>query len=186
MEEFMGTVKLFAFNWEVKNWAFCDGRLMSIAQNTALFSLLGTTYGGDGHTTFALPDLRGRVAISIGQGPGLSDYVGGQVSGTENNSLFVSNLPPHNHTGHVVVSSTQSSASTAARGAAIATPGTSSGRDFTPTLGYTAAGVNPDTPLADTTVVTNLTGSGLPVNNLQPYLAMSYQICLYGIFPSRS
>src|SRR5690606_5341046 len=90
-------IMMVGFNFAPKGWAFCDGRLLSIAQNTALFSLLGTTYGGDGQTTFALPDLRGRTAIGMGQGPGLSQRAQGEMSGTENVTLIQTQIPAHTH-----------------------------------------------------------------------------------------
>ena len=87
-EPFLGEIRLFPYNFAPRGWAFCNGQILSIAQNTALFSLLGVTYGGNGQTTFALPDLRGRVPVSAGQGPGLSNYILGQTGGTENVTLL--------------------------------------------------------------------------------------------------
>jgi len=97
-QPFLAAIFLFAATFAPRGYAFCNGQLLSIAQNTALFSLIGTTYGGNGTTTFALPDFRGRVPIHAGQGPGLSNYTQGEMSGTENTSLLVSNLPQHNQT----------------------------------------------------------------------------------------
>src|SRR6478672_10112699 len=97
-EPFLAEIIMFAGNFAPRGWAFCQGQILSIAQNTALFSLLGTTYGGNGQTTFALPDLRGRVPVGTGQGPGLSNYDLGQVSGSESVTLTVSQMPAHNHT----------------------------------------------------------------------------------------
>src|SRR5688572_5350285 len=97
-EPFIGEIIMFAGNFAPRGWAFCSGQLLSIAQNTALFSILGTTYGGNGQTTFALPDLRGRCPVHQGQGPGLSNYSLGQVGGTESVTLIASQLPPHSHT----------------------------------------------------------------------------------------
>src|SRR6185436_412469 len=96
-EPFIGMIVMFAATFAPRNWAFCDGQLLSIAQNTALFSILGTTYGGNGQTTFALPDLRSRVPVSTGQGPGLSNYSLGQVGGTETVTLNINQLPAHVH-----------------------------------------------------------------------------------------
>src|SRR3954454_5741331 len=96
-DPFIGELRLFGFNFAPRNWATCDGQLMSISQNTALFSLLGTQYGGNGQTTFALPDLRGRVPKHAGQGPGLSTYTIGQVGGTETQTLSASQMPAHTH-----------------------------------------------------------------------------------------
>src|SRR5438105_10342167 len=97
-EPFLGQIMLFGGNFAPRGWAFCNGQIMSIAQNTALFSLLGTTYGGDGITTFALPDLRGRAPVGQGQGPGLSNITLGEASGTESITLTIANMPGHNHT----------------------------------------------------------------------------------------
>src|SRR6266568_7692053 len=97
-QPFLGQVQPYGFGFAPRNWALCNGQILSIAQNTALFALLGTMYGGNGQTTFALPDLRGRVPIHMGQGPGLSSYVEGQVGGTENVTLLADQLPPHGHT----------------------------------------------------------------------------------------
>src|ERR1700733_15353479 len=94
---FLGQLLLVPYNFAPRGWAFCSGQILPIAQNTALFSLLGTTYGGNGQTTFALPDLRGRTALSSGQGPGLGSYDLGEVSGTESVTILQSNMPPHNH-----------------------------------------------------------------------------------------
>ena len=197
-EQFIGEIRMFAGNFAPKYWAFCNGQILSIAQNTALFSILGTTYGGNGTTTFALPDLRGRAAVSPGQGPGLSNYALGQVGGTENVTLTVNELPAHNHA--VALSGT---------GNVSVALGASSANGNTPTPGPTtvpakvASGLNslnafsttaPDTtllPATTTTTVavngpTGLTGSNSPVPVLQPYLAVNYIIALQGIFPSRN
>src|SRR5215831_16990317 len=96
-EPFVAQIQIFAFNFAPRGWAFCAGQILSISQNTALFSLLGTTYGGNGQTTFGLPDLRGRVPLSPGQGPGLSNYSLGQVGGAENVTLTTTQMPQHTH-----------------------------------------------------------------------------------------
>src|ERR1051325_7890057 len=101
---FLGEIRLFAGNFAPRGYAFCNGQLLAISQNTALFSLLGTTYGGNGETTFALPDLRGRGPNRFGQGPGLANSVQGQIGGTENVTLLTGNLPAHNHTVNAVAS----------------------------------------------------------------------------------
>ncbi|MEY2927140.1 MAG: hypothetical protein RL367_1617, partial [Pseudomonadota bacterium] len=97
-DPFIGTIIQVGFNFAPRNWIQCNGQLLSIAQNTALFSLLGTTYGGNGTTTFAIPNLQGRTPIHVGQGPGLSQYVLGQLSGTETTTVLSTNLPTHTHT----------------------------------------------------------------------------------------
>lgn len=96
-EPFVGEIRMFGFNFEPQGWAFCDGRLLPISQNAALFSLLGTTYGGDGVSTFALPDLRSRVPVSLGQGEGLSSYAEGQAGGTETVTITPAQMPAHTH-----------------------------------------------------------------------------------------
>jgi microcystin-dependent protein len=98
MEGYIAEIRLFAGNFAPRNWAFCQGQIMSISQNTALFSLLGTTYGGNGQTTFALPDFRGRVAVGTGQGPGLPNMTLGEMSGEPTHTLIVTEIPMHNHT----------------------------------------------------------------------------------------
>ncbi|HSH65541.1 MAG TPA: tail fiber protein [Bacteroidia bacterium] len=195
MDEFIGIIKLFAGNFAPKGWAFCSGQLLSISQNQALFAILGTTYGGDGRTTFALPDLRSRVALGGGQGggPGLPAYVLGQRGGEPTHTLIVSEMPSHTHTGAVSgnaglsVSSGDATQSAATAGATIATPGSGS-RTFTPTLGFNTA--TPDTVLnaasvnTSTLAVNNLNNGGSNAhNNMQPYLGLSYIICINGLFP---
>src|SRR5687767_4659649 len=113
-EPFIAQITLFAGNFAPRGWAFCQGQILSIAQNTALFSLLGTTYGGDGQTTFALPDLRGRVPVGTGQGPGLSPYQAGQKSGVENTTLLSTQMPAHVHTANTTVTPASTLAATTA------------------------------------------------------------------------
>ena len=184
MEEFIGVVKLFAGNFAPRGWALCNGQLLSIAQNSALFAILGTTYGGNGQTTFALPNLQGAVAIGSGNGQG-TNYVLGQTAGTPTVSILTSNLPAHIHTGagKISVTATNATDSTPVAGASIGIPGSSVSRAFTPTLGYATA-----TPGVDliSNVTTGATGSNLPISIMQPYLALTYIICLEGIFPSRN
>lgn len=184
MEEYLGIVKLFAGNFAPRGWAFCNGQILSIAQNTALFSILGTTYGGNGQTTFALPNLQGAVAIGQGTGGGGS-YVLGETSGTPSISILTSNLPAHVHAGpgKISVSAANSTDILPTTGASIAVPGSIVSRVFTPTLGFATA-----TPSVDlvSNVTTGITGNNIPISIMQPYLAMSYIICLEGIFPSRN
>lgn len=171
-DPFIGEIKLVPYNFAPRGWAFCDGTLLSIAQNTALFSLLGTMYGGNGQTTFALPDLRGRAALGVGQGPGLSPYSQGQEAGLEAVTLIPSEMPIHTHPFNVSSS-----------------PGTVA----TPTDGFpaTAAG-NIGNAYADTanaTMPANAVGGAggsLPHVNQQPYLTLNYIIALQGVFPSRN
>lgn len=168
MEPFLGQIIMFAGNFAPRGWAFCDGTLLSIAQNSALFSLLGTTYGGDGRTTFALPDLRGRVPVHPGQGPGLSNYTLGQQGGNETTTLTANNLPAHTHPLQAVSSgqSDDSPAGNVLAQADIYGPG--------PTNVTLAAGsVGP-------------AGESQPVANLQPYTCITAIIALEGVYPSRN
>ncbi|MDP2313790.1 MAG: tail fiber protein [Pseudomonadota bacterium] len=175
MEPFIGQLMLVGFNFAPKGWAFCNGQLMSIAQNTALFSLLGTTYGGDGITTFALPDLRGRAPIHFGQGPGLSNYVQGEVTGTESVSLLTTNLPAHTH---AIVANNGTGNTNSPEGAFLAGYGSSA----PPEGPYTNA--SPNTTLSPGSVAP--TGGSQPVGILNPLLVLNWVIALEGIFPSRS
>lgn len=174
MEPFIGQLLCVGFNFAPRGWAFCNGQLLSIAQNSALFSLLGTTYGGDGVVTFGLPDLRGRAPIHFGQGPGLSNYVQGEMTGSESVTLLTSNLPSHSHslTGNTTTGNTNSPA-----GATLAGYGTS----LPPEGPYTSAG--PDTTLAATSI--GPTGGNIPVSILNPINTMNWIIATEGVYPSR-
>lgn len=185
-----------AFTFAPRGWAFCNGQLMSIAQNTALFSLLGTTYGGDGQTTFALPDLRSRRPNHQGQGSGLSNYVIGQAGGTESVTLTVSNLPAHNHTATF---NNMSGFNATTANAATAAPAAGSvlakgidvdvSPDAVPMI-YAPAGSTPIVALAQFdaagSVTTGTAGSSSPASNIPPYNTLNYCIALEGIFPSRN
>ena len=166
MDPFIGEIIMFAGNFAPRGWALCEGQLLPISSHTALFSILGTTYGGDGRTTFGLPDLRGRTPIGNGNGPGLSPRQLGQVSGSESTVLQTANLPAHNHTGALNVSSADATQSAATAGSSIATPGSLSGRTFTATQGFN--GATPDVTLNAGSVQTGNTGNGAPANNMQP------------------
>lgn len=199
MDEFMGIIKLFAGNFAPQGWAFCNGQLLSISQNTALFAILGTTYGGDGRSTFALPDLRNRVGVGGGQGasPGLQAINLGQAAGEAAHTLITAEIPNHTHaatfTGNATlgVSSGNATLTNPTAGATISTPGTLSGRTFTATYGFNTS--TPDTALNNASINTSTlnvanagTGGSQPHNNMQPYLGLSYIICIQGIFPPRS
>lgn len=183
MEEFIGAIKLVGFNFAPRGWALCNGQLMPIAQNTALFSLLGTIYGGDGQTTFALPDLRGRVAVGMGSGPGLSPIVQGQSGGVDTTSITVNNLPAHTHAANLKVSSAVATDHQATTNASIGAPGFPDGRNFKVTLGFNNS--SPNVELNGDSVNVGATGGSQPFNNMQPYVGLNYIICLQGIFPSR-
>lgn len=179
-EAFLGEIKMFAGNFPTRGWAFCDGQILSIAQNTALFSLLGTTYGGNGQTTFALPDLRGRVPVHAGAtaGPGLTKVNLGQSAGTETVILISNNLPPHTH--NVEIKGVELDGNThLPTGAYPANTKLLDKEYYKPASG--------ETPALKTmqTVQTSTAGSAQPINNMQPYLGVNYIICLEGIFPSR-
>ncbi|MGQ1785641.1 MULTISPECIES: phage tail protein [unclassified Saccharicrinis] len=174
-EPFIGEVRMFAGNYEPRGWAFCDGQLLSIANNSALFSILGTTYGGDGRTTFALPDLRSRVPMHPGQGPGLSRRVLGEKSGTENNTLNITQLPSHSHSvsivNHVYDDEANSDDPTGTYPAV-------SGENMYST-NQNANGGAPNVSIGNT-------GANQAVNNVQPYITVNYIIALTGIYPSRN
>ncbi|RZS98942.1 phage tail protein [Aquimarina brevivitae] len=184
MEGYIGEVRMFGGNFAPRAWAFCEGQLLPISNNTALFSIIGTVYGGDGRTTFALPDLRGCVPIGPGRGPGLSDRIIGQRGGSEENTLNVTQIPSHNHAAVTNVSSAEASQSAATQGSSIGTPGALDGRSFSPTLGFNTS--TPDVSLNAQSITVGNTGGNLPVENMQPWLSCYYIICLQGIFPSRN
>jgi len=180
MEPFIAEIIMFGGNFAPRGWAFCDGQLLAISSNQALFSLIGTTYGGDGRTTFALPDLRGRVPMHAGHGPGLSDRRLGAKGGTETNILNTTQLPNHTHSLAGVTVRVPVSAEDANQDEA-------EGK-------YLANGTfyhnNPDATYGAGPLP--LTGNMAPVggnqavNNMQPFQAVNYIIALQGIFPSRS
>jgi microcystin-dependent protein len=166
---FIGEIRMFGGNFAPAGWAFCQGQLLAIQQYSALFALLGTTYGGNGTTTFALPNLQGRVPIHQGQGPGLSNYVIGQMSGTESVALLTTQLPQHSHLA-----------------AGNSNPGTSAD----PTNNYWAASADLR-PFSDQTPNGTMqnsgsAGSSQPHENMPPFLAVNFIIALLGIFPSRN
>jgi microcystin-dependent protein len=170
MDPILGTITIFAGTYAPKGWEFCNGQLLSIQQNSALFSLLGVTYGGNGTTNFALPDLRGRAPIHSGYstGPGLSPHQPGEMSGFEAVSLMPNNLPPHNHT-MMVASGTPASSRPSGDPIGAGT--------------FYVDNATPSVPLHPATI--GVTGTAAPVNIMQPYLAMNYIIATEGIYPSR-
>ncbi|MDB3906153.1 tail fiber protein [Crocinitomicaceae bacterium] len=180
VDPYLAEIMPFAGNFAVRGWAKCDGQLLSISANSALFSLLGTIYGGDGRTTFALPDMRGRVSMHPGNGPGLSSYRLGQKGGVEHVTLTSAQMPSHSHT--IAVSNADSTQAVATSGSSIATPGEPAGRGITQTFGY--ANSAPNTALNSGTAVN--TGGGQQHENRQPFLCVNYIICMQGIFPSRN
>lgn len=165
MDPIIGQILLISWNWAPRGWLLCNGQVLPIQQYSALFSLLGVTYGGNGTTTFALPDLRGRVPVHQGTGPGLTDRVIGERAGTESVTLMTPNLPTHSHP--IAFSS--------------AGTGRTSGT-FLATEGFTNTG--PNNLVMDPSTVLP-TGGSLPHDNMQPYLVMNYIIATEGIYPSR-
>ena len=178
---FLGQISMFGGNFAPRNWAFCNGQLLSIAQNTALFSLLGTTYGGDGITTFALPDLRSRLPLDWGQGPGLSNYQLGQAAGSQSVTLNVTQMPAHIH---MLIATTATANATAVGNTVI--PGAAAG-DSAP-LFYAAQqqGLPPPAPVPLDPGACGLAGGNQAHNNLMPSLCITFIIALQGIFPSRN
>ena len=177
----LAMIYLFASNFAPSGYAFCNGQTLSIASNTALFSLIGTTYGGNGQNTFALPDLRSRVPVHVGQGLGLSSYALGQTGGTETTTLTLSQLPAHSHTVNV----NKEAGTTATPGTTTylaAGPKTGSGPNATALKTYTT---NANDATLNANTIGN-TGGNQPFNILQPYLAVSFVIALQGVFPSRN
>ena len=173
MDPFVAEIRIFPFNFAPKGWAWCDGQLLPLSQNTALFSLLGTTYGGDGKSTFALPNLQGRAPMHPGQGPGLSLHDLGEMGGTESVTLQAAEIPSHSHSLRASVE--DGTQGTLASGVALATSvgGSLYQADTVSTLG--AMNVNSLAPA----------GSNLPHNNMQPYLTFYFNIALQGVFPPR-
>ena len=172
MEPFIGQIQAFGFNFPPRTWAFCDGQLLAISNNTALFSLLGTTFGGDGRTTMALPDLRSRSIVHVGHGPGLSQISWGQRGGVETIALTTSNMPSHNHTTTMNVGGT---AEESGAGHFIGTSGTIFAEDAVSGSTLNAGAI---------TSANN--GGSQPYNNRNPFLGIYVCIALQGIYPSRS
>jgi len=184
MTPYLAQIMMFGGNFPIRGWAFCDGQLQAISSNAALFSLLGTTFGGDGRTTFGLPDLRGRVAIHPGNGPGLSSYRWGERGGIEDVHLNITQIPSHTHSSTLKASATDATIGTPTTNSSLATPGAMAGRAFTGTLGYDSAA--PGVNLNSGSIVGGNTGGNLPHTNIQPYLGIYHLIALQGVFPSRS
>lgn len=175
MDPFVAEIRIFAGNFAPKGWAFCDGQILPLSQNTALFSLLGTTYGGDGKSNFALPDLQGRAPMFYGQGPGLSLHDIGETGGSETVTLLQTEIPSHSH---------QAKATTTAGTATNPTDGiwAVAGSRRAPTSLYST------TAAAGTTMSAQAlapTGGSQPHNNMPPYLTMNFIIAMQGVFPPR-
>ncbi len=170
-DPFVAEIRIFPFNFAPKGWARCDGQLLPLSQNTALFSLLGTTYGGDGKSTFALPDLEGRAPMHPGQGPGLSLHDLGETGGSETVTLLESEIPAH---AHILRASLDD--------ADVRIP--APGRTLAKGSANMYATGNPNTPMAPEALAP--AGGDQPHNNLQPYLTFYFNIALQGVFPPRT
>ena len=175
MDPLLGQVMLFAGTYAPIGWMFCQGQLLPISEYEALFTILGTTYGGDGQTTFALPNLSGRVAVSAGTGPGLPNWALGQTGGAETATMTQSNMPAHNH---ALLASSQNGEAMNPQGANLAGFGTS----LPPTGAYSSSTAN--TTLSARAL--GSAGSNQPFSIIQPSLALNYIIAVEGIYPSRS
>ncbi len=171
-DPFIAEIRIFPLNFAVRGWALCNGQILPISQNTALFSLLGTTYGGDGRTTFALPDLQGRAPMHAGSGPGLTPRNLGESAGEPSVTVLQSQMPAHIHAE--LAESTPASTSTPSGNASLASAN--------------AAGVRSNVygPEGDLAPMGGTAGGSQPHNNRQPYLGLNFQIALQGIFPPRS
>src|SRR5258708_23773308 len=170
-DPFVAEIRMFAGNFAPKGWAFCNGQLLPLSQNTALFSLLGTTYGGDGKSTFALPDLQGSAQMHPGDGSGLSKRFLGEQSGTETVTLLQTEIPSHNHTAMA-----HAGLSTQTDPAAHVWSGSNVSKQWL---------ANPDANTFMNPQAINLSGSSFPHNNLQPFLVVTFIIALQGVFPAR-
>ena len=170
--QFVAEIRIFAGNFAPTGWALCNGQLMPISQNTALFSLLGTTYGGDGKSNFALPNLQGSAPLQQGQGPGLSLRSLGEIGGEQNVTLLQTEMPAHNHGVQ------------AAAGTGLADPSNNAWASGAKGFGsvYSPTGNN----VSMTPSATSITGGNLPHNNMPPYLGLTFIIALQGVFPPRT
>lgn len=173
-QPYVGEIKLVGFNFAPAGWAFCDGRLLSIAEYDTLFTIIGTTYGGDGQTTFALPDLRGRVPVHSGTGPNLPTVVAGEMFGNETVTQLSSQMAGHNHAAAVSSNPGTTVSPINAIPAAAQTP------DGQPVLAYTT---NAPTGIAASNAI-GITGGNQPQDNRQPFLGLNYVISLYGVYPT--
>lgn len=197
MDNYIGLIMSFGFNFSPYGWALCQGQLVSIAENTALFSIIGTTYGGDGQTTFALPDLRGRVAVGIGQGPGLNNITQGEVAGTTSVTLSTSNMPSHTHTATISAETDSATLSAVSETGNTMTPSGNylAARRSATNAVYNANGtpvalhsgtisdISGTIPLPSVTL--SSVGGGQPFGIMKPYLGINYSIALEGVFPTQ-
>jgi len=180
MDEYLSVIKMFGCNFAPRGWVLCYGQIMSIAQNTALFSLLGTTFGGNGQTTFALPNLQGRSPIGMGNGAGLTPRVLGETGGTESITILSTQMPQHTH--FIAANTGAGTTGVPTNSYLSASPKNGSGPNAVSLNTYTTTA--PDTTLNPQTV--SVAGGSQPISIVQPFLAVNYSICTAGIFPSRN
>lgn len=178
-EHYIGEIRLSTYGFVPHGWMACNGQLLPIAQNQALFSILGTTYGGNGQTNFALPDLRGRVVVGSSNNMFL-----GQRAGAESTTLNLLNLPAHSHVENVMVSSSNATINVPTAGSSLATPVEVVNENQHSVLGYSTT--SPNVTLSGTATTAAGSTTVTPINTMQPYIALSYIICLQGIFPSQN
>jgi microcystin-dependent protein len=174
-DPFVAEIRVVGFNFAPTGWAECNGQLMPISQNTALFSLLGTTYGGDGKSTFALPDIQGRGVVHFGQGPGLSNYTQGEEEGTQTVTLVQTQMPSHNHQVQAAVDPGEQLSPASDEALARSSPGNA---------WASSAAQNPVVGMSPLAIA--VAGGDQPHNNMPPVLTLKYVIALQGVFPSRS
>lgn len=196
MDVFLGTILSFGFNFAPRGWVACNGQLIAITQNTALFALLGTYYGGDGVTTFGVPDLRGRTPIHFGQGPGLSNFVMGQQAGTETVTLLTSNMPAHTHTLAITGTATVNVTANSLTGGTITNITDGGNNSFsssggTPNIYSEPGGSGTDKigGISATATLggnTGISGSTIPFASRNPYLVVNMCIATSGIYPTRN
>ncbi len=173
MDPFLAEIRIYPFNFAPKAWAFCNGQLIPISQNTALFALLGTVFGGDGKSTFALPDLQGNAALHSGQGPGLSPYDPGQIGGSETVTLLQTEIPVHTH----LIQANTDFATVQGPGPDRSLARSQNGTAYQTNTSQSIVQMNPQS-LAPT-------GGSMPHNNMMPYLTLNFCIALQGVFPPR-
>jgi microcystin-dependent protein len=188
-QPYLGQIILVGFNFAPVGFLPCDGRLLAIAENPALFNLIGTTYGGDGQTTFGLPDLQGRVPMNQGQGPGLSPRTIGELGGVENVTLLTTQVPQHTHVVNTALVTAAISCKTGAGNTASPVGNVPAGEAAGVTMTYSSQAADSQmggTLNAGATASSGQTGGNFPHDNMQPFVAMQYCIALQGIFPSQT
>lgn len=176
MDAYLGEIRIFCGTYAPANWMFCEGQIMPISRNTALFSVLGVMYGGDGKTTFGLPDLRGRTPLNQGSGPGLTPRSVGEMAGSATVTLTAAEMPVHNHLAQGVTAN----GGVNSPSGAVWAQSSSGGRPPVPTELFSSSG---NVQLAPDALASS--GQGAPHNNMQPYLPLRFIICVNGIFPPR-